>query len=345
MDKDRHLIREDTPLLQALQRLNAFSGEVLTLFVVSDNGTVVGSLTDGDVRRGLIAGASLDSPVSRVMHCGFRFVRRGEDNFREFRNLRSKGIDLVPELDAEGRITGIINLRKQISCLPLDAVLMAGGRGERLRPLTLKTPKPLLPVGGKAIIDYNVEALVRNGVKKIYATVNYLKEQIERHFDTPVEGVRVQCVAEPQRMGTIGSLSLCKGLDSPNVLVMNSDLLTTLSYERMYARHIDAEADITMAVVPYSVNIPFAIINTEGDHISGMTEKPTYNYLANAGIYILKRELLSLLHKGEYMDAPDFVTSVIRSGGKVTYYQIEGIWIDIGSPDDYRYANELMSLR
>lgn len=256
--------------------------------------------------------------------------------------MRNNGIELLPEVDADGVLTNIIDLKKRINALPIDAVLMAGGRGERLRPLTLDTPKPLLEVGGKPIIDYNIDELIRNGVTNIFVTVNYLHEQIEQHFTTPRDGVQIKCVVEPQRMGTIGSLSLCNGLTADNILVMNSDLLTTLNFEQMYAKHIESGADITMAVIPYSVNIPFAIINTDKDKVSGMTEKPTYNYLANAGIYILKRELLASLPSNQYVDAPDFVTDVIRDGGTVAYYQIDGTWIDIGSPDDYRYANELM---
>ena len=225
----------------------------------------------------------------------------------------------------------------------MDAVLMAGGRGERLRPLTLETPKPLLKIGNKAIIDYNVDELIRNGVDNIFVTVNYLHEQIETHFSQPRSGAEIKCILEPKRLGTIGSVALIDDLKHDHVLVMNSDLLTTLSYEDMFAWHIEHEADLTMAVIPYTVSIPFAIIDHDLDSVKGLIEKPTHNYLANAGIYIIRRQMLSRIKSGDYLDAPDFIEQLIADGHKVCHYRINGTWIDIGSPDDFRYAQELMS--
>lgn len=340
-----HTISTEASVREALAALNALSGDTMTLFALDGSGRVCGSVTDGDIRRALIGGRSLSDRVSDVMHRDFKALRPGDDPFAALPALRGRGITLVPELDAEGRITGLLDLRHRRNRLPLDAVLMAGGRGERLRPLTLETPKPLLPVGGKPIIDYNVEELAACGVTDIYVTVNYLRGQLEEHFRSPVGGVSVRCVAEPARLGTLGSLALIDSLRHDDVLVMNSDLLTTLDFERMYARHRASGAALTVAAVPYNVSVPYAIMHTDGDRVTGLAEKPTFNYFANAGVYIMRRECVARIEPGEAVDAPDFIEALISDGLKVGYFPIEGTWIDIGSPDDYRYANELMSRR
>ena len=342
---DRHIIHTHAPLREAFRKLNALSGGNMTLFVIDPErgDALVGSLTDGDLRRAVIAEASLDRSVGQACRKDCMKLTSGADRFRAITEARRRGIALLPVIDKEtGAILELIDLQKVKSHLPLDAVLMAGGKGERLRPLTLDCPKPLLPVGDKAIIDYNIDELRANGINNIYVTVNYLKEQIIQHFSAPEYSGCVKCVEEPRRLGTIGSLSLItEGLKEENLLLMNSDLLTTLSYEKMYLQHVASGAAVTMGVIPYSVSIPFAIIRSEGRRITGLTEKPTYNYFANAGVYMIRREFTERLPKGEYMDAPDFIEQLIAAGEKVEYYPIEGLWIDIGSPDDYRYANEL----
>ncbi|MDE6806423.1 MAG: nucleotidyltransferase, partial [Muribaculaceae bacterium] len=183
-----------------------------------------------------------------------------------------------------------------------------------------------------------------NGVVNIFVTVNYLKEKIIAHFDEMERqhGIKVECVQEPRRLGTMGSLALVKGLREDNLIVMNSDLLTTLNYEEMFIRHIESGAAMTVAAIPYTVSVPFAILRHEGRRITGLTEKPTYNYFANAGVYMMRRDVADSIPEGEYLDAPDLIEQLIARGEIVEYYPLEGTWIDIGSPDDYRYANELM---
>lgn len=340
---DKHLIQTTDTVKEALVRLNALSGESMTLFAL-DGERLAGTVTDGDIRRALIAGATLASTVAEIMHRDFMCVRSGDDRARAIAEGRRRHIDLLPVAE-DGRITGILDLRRLRTSLPIDAVLMAGGRGERLRPLTERTPKPLLSVGGKAIIDYNVDELEACGVENIFVTVNYLASQIEEHFSRRTGPARVTCVREPRRLGTIGSLSLVDGLACDNVLLMNSDLLTTLDLEALYLHHVSSGADVTMGAVPYNVSVPYALLRLDGERVEGLEEKPAYNYFANAGVYLIRRALLGRIPEGEYLDAPDFVSELIADGGKVICHPVEGTWIDIGSPDDYRYANELMSRR
>lgn len=339
---ERHTVGPGTPVREAMVALNRLSGETMTLFVVDAAGRPAGTVTDGDIRRALIGGAALESPVERVMHRDFLAIDGGKAPHARMADARARGIRLLPVI-RDGYITDIIDLEHQRAMLPVDAVLMAGGRGERLRPLTIDRPKPLLEVGGKAIIDYNIDSLRANGIRNITVTVNYLKEQIQAHFDHPRYHGLVRCVEEPGPLGTIGSLSLVEGLESDHVLVMNSDLLTTLDFERLYMAHLESGAELTMAVVPYTVSIPFSIIRTEGERVTGLTEKPTYNYFAGAGVYLMDRNAVGRIARGERLDAPDLVERIIADGGEVGYFPVKGTWIDIGSPDDYRYANELMS--
>lgn len=340
----RHCIHTDATLLDAIRAINALDGGEMTLFVTDGDGRVKGSLTDGDIRRGLVDGVGLDSAVNNVMFKGFRAIRPGCDVFSVVAEARAAGVQLLPRLDAGGRIAELINLTQTHALLPIDAVLMAGGLGERLRPLTNDCPKPLLKVGGKAIIDYNIDALLACGVHHIDIAVRYLAERIEEHVADKYPGRGVRCVREQQRLGTFGALSLIDDFENDDVLVMNSDLLTTIDFGAMYEHHRTSGAAATVAVTPYTVSVPFAIMQTEADRVTGMMEKPTYNYFANAGVYIVKRSMLNLLKRGEYMDAPDFLTLLIDSGHKVSHFRIDGTWIDIGSPDDYRYACELMAI-
>lgn len=339
-----HSIPTSASLREALGRINSLSGKPMTLFALSGDGKLRGTVTDGDIRRALIAGLELTDPVEMGMHTDFVYAAPEDDLCEVIAKAREKKLSLLPVVK-DGHIIDIIDLQSVKSYLPIDAVLMAGGRGERLRPLTLDTPKPLLHVGGKAIIDYNIEELEACGVENIWVTVNYLAEQIECHFNARGGRAEVTCVREPRRLGTIGSLSLVEGLTRDTVLLMNSDLLTTIDFEAFYLHHRQSGADITVAAVPYTVSVPFAIMRIEEDRIRGLEEKPTYNYLANAGVYLIERRLLERIPKGEPLDAPDFITGVIGSGEKVGYFPIEGTWIDIGSPDDYRHANNLMEIR
>lgn len=336
----KFLISGRATVAEALGALNRLSGESMTLFAIDDEGRPIGSVTDGDIRRALIAGTSLTAPVGEIAYRDFLAIRDPKSPFESIEQARRRRIDLLPVVE-EGLLTDVVDLRQHRTLLPLDAILMAGGKGERLRPLTLTTPKPLLKVGNRPIIDRNVARLAACGVKNICVTVNYLKEQIIDHFARPVEDVTVKCVAEPARLGTMGSVALCPEPENENLLVMNSDLLTDLDFEAMLRHHIDSGAALTVAAVPYTVSIPFAIMRCEGTRVTGLEEKPTYNYFANAGVYIMQSRLTKEIVKGEYLDAPDFIESLIARGEIVEYFPIKGRWIDIGSPDDYRYANEL----
>lgn len=342
MNLEKYIILQDCSTIEALKQLNALSGEAMTLFVVNEKKQLVGTLTDGDIRRSLISGKSIDSTVAEMMHTNFSAFRGNEISVNDVKAFRKNHISLIPHIDNDGKLLNIFDFSKLHSLLPIDAVLMAGGKGERLRPLTNNTPKPLLKVGEKCIIDYNIEALARNGISNISVTTNYLADQIEDHFVSPVAGATVKCVKEPCRMGTIGSLTLVDGFTHDTILLMNSDLLTNINYEELFLTHTEEDADVTVATIPYKVSVPYGIFQLDDNRVTGLEEKPTYNHYANAGIYLIKRRWLDAIPRETYFDATDFLELLLEKNAKVIQFPIKGIWIDIGSPSDFKQAQDLM---
>jgi dTDP-glucose pyrophosphorylase len=334
----QYIIKETSSIKDALVALNSIAHDMLTLFVVNAENQMVGSLTDGDIRRGLISGAQLSEQVCTVMHRDFKFINQSEFNVSLFKDFRDRKILYIPILDEQRRIVDVVNLQKHKSYLPIDAVLMAGGKGERLRPLTDKTPKPLLMVGDKCIIDHNVDRLISYGVNHLNVTVNYLGEQIEEHYMQLRNGVKVRTFREPKFLGTIGSVKFVDSFYNDTILVMNSDLFTNIDYEDFFLHFKLHDADMSVAAVPYNVSIPYGILELEGRVVKGLAEKPKYNYYANAGIYLIKKKELDEIPDNEFFNATDLIDKLISQNKKVIRYPLNGTWFDIGTPTEYQKA-------
>lgn len=342
MIEQKYIIHQNQSLLEALTQINSLQQGPLILFVIDDENRMVGTLTDGDARRALIAGASIADKLEKIMHRDFNYIIvENIADVKEIKRQRNLKMRLVPVLDAEKHIVETINLEKYTSRLPFDAILMAGGKGERLRPLTLKTPKPLLKVGEKCIIDHNIDRLISYGVKHISVTVNYLKEQIEEHFAKPRGEVQIKTVREPKYLGTIGSVKYVENLYNDTVLVMNSDLFTNINYEDFFLHFQQHDAEMSLAAVPYDISIPYGILDLDGHDIHGLIEKPKFNYYANAGIYLIKRRALDEIPANTFFHATDLVEKLIAKKKKVVRYPLVGYWIDIGNPDEYYKACEM----
>lgn len=338
---NNYLLRENATLLDAIDKINNLS-EAMTVFIVNQEGQLLGSLTDGDIRRSLLKHQSLEVCVTEAMHTNCKYLEENKIDVALVRELKSGGISVLPIVDPLMIIKRIINLKRNKSYLPIDAVLMAGGKGERLRPLTQTTPKPLLLVDNRPIIDYNIDNLASNGIEHIHVTTNYLAEQLEEHFLEPLSnGIKVSCVREPQFLGTIGSVKFITQWHNDTVLVMNSDLFTNIDLEDFYLHFKKHNADLSVAAVPYSVNIPYGIFEIEDDrYISGVKEKPSFHYYANAGIYLMKREILEMIPEGEFFNATDLLELLISQKRTVIRFPLAGYWIDIGKPDDFKKVQE-----
>lgn len=336
------IITESSTIKDALIAINDITHDGESLVVENSKQEIIGTLTDGDIRRGLIAGAELTDSVCKIMHTDFKFINQTNFDVAHLKSFRDQRIMFIPILDEQKHVVDVINLNKFKSKLPIDAVLMAGGKGERLRPLTEKTPKPLLEVGGKCIIDHNVDRLISYGVEHIDVTVNYLAEQLEEHFATPRDGVQIRTFREPKFLGTIGSIKFVDTFYNDTILVMNSDLFTNIDYEDFFLHFQQNDAEMSVAAVPYNISIELGILDLDGRNIKGLIEKPKYNYYANAGIYLIKKRALAEIPEDTFFHATHLIEKLIAQGKKVIRYPLNGTWIDIGTPQEYQKAKDLV---
>ncbi|MEQ8523513.1 nucleotidyltransferase family protein [Gracilimonas sp.] len=335
-----HLIPTETPIREALEVLEKLSHDAIS-FVVDKDDRLIGSLTDGDVRRGLIKGAGLDQPVDDIIQSNPRFIRKGDQDIQKVIEYRENDFKIIPILDHQDRIVNVINFGELKSYLPVDVVVMAGGKGTRLRPLTEKTPKPLLKVGDKPILEHNIHRLSLFGMDDFWITVNYLGEQIEEYFGNGNQkNLNINYIWEDEPLGTIGSVSKIENFIHDYVLVTNSDVLTNLDYEDFFIRFIEEDADFAVVTIPYKVDVPYAVLETSNGHVMNFKEKPTYTYYSNGGIYLMKREVTEGIPKNSFYNTTDLMERLIAEGKKVLSYPLSGYWLDIGKPEDFEKAQE-----
>ena len=337
------LIHKSKNLVEGLQCLNELRNlSRLILFVVDDNEKVIGSVTDGDIRRSIIAEQNLQKTLGEIANPDFKRLYQ-KDTYQSFEKYRKSDIKILPILNQEGKMVDLIDLEYTKAQLPLEAVIMAGGRGKRLSPLTDTIPKPMLRLGDKPIIEHNIDRLISFGIKKIYISVKYLGEQIVNYLgDGSQKGISIEYVWEDAPLGTAGALALINNLSTEHILLMNSDLFTNVNFETLYLKLINEGADMAVASTEYKVDIPYAVFETEEGRVTNFKEKPSFIYHSNAGIYILKRSLIAKIEKGKYCDITDVMEQLVTEGGKLVYDPIIGYWIDIGKTVDYEHAQEFI---
>jgi dTDP-glucose pyrophosphorylase len=336
----RHLIPSKTSLIEAIKKLDDLAQDAL-LFVHNEKNELIGSLTDGDVRRGLLAGIDLNESINLVCQKKPRYIRLNETSIDKIRTFREQNLKIIPVLAPDSdEIVDVINFRLTLSRLPIDVVIMAGGEGQRLRPLTEHTPKPLLFVGDKPIIEYTMDRLCLFGVKHIWLSVNYLADKFVPFCEKFNRLIDLKLVKEDRPLGTIGSVKLIKNFHHDTILVCNSDLLTNLDYEAFYEDFINSGADLSVVTIPYDVEIPYAVMEVEGNIVHAFKEKPTYTYYSNGGIYLMKREVLDFIPEDEVFLATDLMNLLIDKNRKVYSFHHRGYWLDIGKHDDFRKAQE-----
>jgi|SRR5665647_2135017 len=336
-----NIIQQSATIIEAMKKLNDVPGS-LTLFAVNEQQMLVGTLTDGDIRRGFINGLALTDTVTHFMSTQFHKINNSF-TVQDFKNARNKGIRLLPVLDDDCRITKVYDLKRRKSILPLECMIMAGGRGERLRPLTDSKPKPMLPLGGKPIIEHNIDRLICFGIEKIYISVNYLGNQIAEYFgDGSSKGISIEYIWEDQYLGTAGALSLIEKINTDHILLMNSDLFTDANFEDLYLNVLENDAQMGVATIPYTTKIPYGIFAINGNQIVGIKEKPTYTNYANAGIYIINRNIIDKIPKNKFYNITDLMDQLIFEKLSIIHNSIIGYWIDIGQHQDYINAQEII---
>jgi dTDP-glucose pyrophosphorylase len=323
---------------QALAILNELSQDAI-LFVVDVNDKLIGSLTDGDVRRGLLNNFNVENKIDEIIQSNPRYVRKGNYDIQKIIKYREEDYKVIPVLDDNDVVINVINFRYIISYLPIDAVIMAGGRGQRLQPLTDNTPKPLLKVGNKPIMEHNLNRLAMYGIDDFWVSLKYLGEQIEAYFGTGKQkNINIEYVWENESLGTIGAVGRIENFKHDYVLVTNSDLLTNIDYEQFFLEFIKQNADLAVLTIPYQVAIPYAVLETEKGEVKSFKEKPTYTYFSNGGIYLMKKEITNLIPNNKFYNATDLMEEMIRQNKKIISFPFSGYWLDIGKHEDFEKA-------
>ncbi|MCP4605640.1 MAG: CBS domain-containing protein [Proteobacteria bacterium] len=338
---NRIIVPPDLPIIQAFGVMDR--GGVGVLLLCDATRHLHGTLTDGDLRRAVMRSMPMNTPSIDVAGRTPLTAPAGisTDQALELMDSGRKFvINRLPLIDEQGRIVDFI-LRSDLvrgGSLDLQAVVMAGGFGNRLRPLTDDTPKPMLPMGGKPMLEHIVSRLRDAAIKNVRFTTHYLHDKIESHFgDGSDFGVNIEYVAEDKPLGTAGSLGL---LDRPETtsLVINGDIMTGIDFEAMLVYHQEQQATITVGVRRYEFEVPYGVLEHDGDLVTGITEKPMLDYFVNAGVYLLEPENYDIIPAQMRWDMPDLITAAIDSGGTVVGFPITEYWFDIGKLEDYQQA-------
>jgi dTDP-glucose pyrophosphorylase len=338
---NRILIGSDKTILDALNQLNNLK-EInrLILLVVNEKGVLIGTVTDGDIRRSIVKNKDLNKKVDQI--CNYKFIFKYDtDTYLNLNELRKQDIKILPLLNKDKTLSRVIDLDVFRSIIPLECVIMAGGRGKRLSPLTDNVPKPMLILGDKPIIEHNIDNLISFGIKKIYISVNYLGEQISDYFgDGSSKGIEIEYISEENFLGTAGSLGLVEEFKSDNILLMNADLYTNVNLENLFLKLINENADMAISSTLYKIDVPYAVFESENFKVNALKEKPSYSYYSNAGVYIFKNEILKNIKKNEYLDITKLIDDLISENKKIIHVPILGFWIDIGNPNEYKNAQQ-----
>jgi dTDP-glucose pyrophosphorylase/CBS domain-containing protein len=331
---------------QAIQSLNTSRKGIV--LVVEEKNRLLGTITDGDIRRTLLDKLSLDLTLEEILARkkdianSVPVIANLWDGAEKCLQLmRQYQVQQIPLLDRDGFVVDLVTLQdldKASIYSPSRAVIMAGGTGTRLLPLTEKTPKPMLPIGNRPMLEHIISQLREAGVRQVHLATHYLSEQIADHFRQGEQhDVRIDYLKEPVPLGTAGSLRL---LDRPQetLLVINGDILTTLDYRAMLTYHKKHQADLSIAVRLYDVEVPYGVVKLEETSVIGLVEKPTYTFAVNAGIYCIEPTVCELIPAGSRFDMNELVEALIKKGRTVVSFPIHEYWVDIGQPDEYARA-------
>jgi len=340
-DLKKLLVSPKISLRDAMVAIN--NGNAQIALAVDIEGRLQGTITDGDIRRGLLNGETLDSPVHKLMNRGFRFVKNGEDQTTVLEMMRREELRQVPVLNAKGCVVKLFTIEELIQPVEINnaVVIMAGGKGTRLRPHTEHCPKPMLTVGGKPMLEILLKQCIASGFCQFYLSVNYLKEQVIDHFgDGKAWGVSIRYLVEDEPLGTAGSLQLLPDSLKEPFLVMNGDVLTQLNPSQLLRFHIEHEAAGTLCVREHTTTVPYGVVQTKGVELTGFDEKPSYRQLVNAGVYVIDPQLLPLLPPHQATDMPTLLQRAQQAGHRIAVCPIHEYWIDVGRPESLQQAHQ-----
>ena len=317
------------------------SGLEIAFVVEGEERRLIGSVTDGDIRRALLAGSQLDEPVASFANRQCTTVPPGVDRAEVLDLMRARCLDQIPIIDDQRRFVGLHLLHEILGSVqrPHWAVIMAGGRGERLRPLTETIPKPMLKVAGRPILERLVLHYIGYGVRTIFLAVNYLSQIVTDHFgDGSRFGCEIRYLLETRPLGTAGALSLLPETPEHPILVTNGDLITEFDVAAMLSTHQRATSALTVGVREYRHTIPFGVIETDGTRVTSLREKPSIICVANAGVYVVEPGLIERIPVETEFTMPELIDTCLVRDEHVGAYSIQGDWIDVGRPSDLNLA-------
>jgi len=338
-------IKPGSSIQDAMSRMNSSSLEIL--LVLDDQSSLVGSITDGDIRRGMLAGLDVGDPVSAIMNPRPVTARLDDSSSDMFRIMRDRSIRHLPVVDSRNRPVALRRLESLLDDMTgQNAVVMAGGMGTRLRPFTENLPKPLVPVGGKPILDHIMTRLRAHGIRNVVLSLNYLGDRIRSHIgDGQQYGTRVNYLTERMRLGTAGALSLLNPRPTQPFLVMNGDLITDMSFSRLLKYQREKNHAMVVCVRQHSIQVPYGVIDVKDGRVESIREKPVHRHFINAGIYALSPDCLEYVPTGKYFDMTDLITTLLEHGKSVGVFPIIEYWRDIGTPADLEAASAEQNVR
>lgn len=327
-------------IIETMKNIDQTSSQIA--LVVGEDDKLLGTVTDGDVRRGILRGISLEQSVVNIMNNNPVTICQG-DTQQTIKNLfKKKKLRQIPVVDRENRMVDILFSDALSDTTPYEnwVVLMAGGLGTRLRPLTEHVPKPMLTVGSKPILQTILENFIDHGFHQFYFSVNYKKELIKNHFGNGLEwGISIEYLDESLRLGTAGALSLFKEKPSKPIIVMNGDILTKVNFQQLLEFHESNGSMATMCVREFEYQVPYGVVRTDGAQLCSIDEKPIEKYFVNAGIYVINPEVLEFIPNNAYFDMPTLFNQLIAQEKKTTVFPIREYWMDIGRINDFERAN------
>ena len=333
------LISQKTTIKEALKVID--TGAIRIALVVDENMKLLGTLSDGDIRRGLLNNLSLDDNIENLYFKNPTTALEGDSKDKIIQKAISKQVYQIPILNKEGILVDIVNLATllNISKKRNRVILMAGGLGTRLRPLTQDIPKPLLKVGNKPILETIIKNFASHGFVNITISLNYKGEMIKEYFGDGSEfGVNIDYIEENIRLGTAGALSLIKDIPREPFFVMNADLLTDVNFSHLLDFHSYGNAQASMCVREYDYQVPYGVIETNNENITSIVEKPVQKFFVNAGIYVLSPKVFDYIPKNEFYDMPTLFNTLIEENKKVISFPIHEYWLDIGRMSDFEQA-------
>ncbi|MCG3773361.1 MAG: UTP--glucose-1-phosphate uridylyltransferase [Nitrospira sp.] len=340
-DLERVSISPLAPIRQAIAMLD--DSAIQIVLVVDSGGALIGTVTDGDIRRGLLRSLSVETPVEQVMFREFRSLSEDATDEEALSLMRRQAIQHVPALDESGRVSRLILLKQLLAPKPLSnwVVLMAGGEGRRMLPLTENDPKPMLRVASRPLLEITLERCVDAGFNRVFIAVSHMKQQIIDHFaDGSRWGISISYIEEEQPLGTAGALSLLTESANHPLLVINADVLTRVNLTELMKFHDEHGSSATVCVRSYETQVPFGVVTANGLFMESMEEKPILTHLVNAGIYVIGPEVVGMLTKNERTDMPDLLAIASSRGLPIGVFPIHEYWRDVGNLDSLFRAND-----